>query len=161
MLYYTNNIMKSGIGDLPERLSLSKKCLDNIKFNDCEEVSDFIARCHNDVCGAQEYNKEQLLYTTLREALYYAHSQYIFHREYPSGKGFADLVLIPRPGNRIPAVVAELKWDKDARGPIAQIKERHYTQKVFEYTKDAILVGINYDPKTKEHQCTIERVCAP
>ena len=140
---------------------MSENVLNGITDNEPQIVGELIARYHNDVCGAQEYNKEQLLYTTLREALYYAHSQYIFHREYPSGKGFAVLVLIPRPGNRIPAVVAELKWDKDARGPISQIKERHYTQKVFEYTKEVILVGINYDPKTKEHQCTIERVCAP
>ena len=56
--------------------------------------------------------------------------------------------------------MVELKWDKDARGPIAQIKERNYAQKVFEYTKDVILVGINYDPTTKEHQCTIENVSA-
>ncbi len=149
------------MGGLTNALSMSENVLNGITDNEPQIVGELIARYHNDVCGAQEYNKEQLLYTALREALYYAHSQYIFHREYPSGKGFAVLVLIPRPGNRIPAVVAELKWDKDARGPIAQIKERHYTQKVFEYTKEVILVGINYDPKTKEHQCTIERVCAP
>ena len=161
MLYFASNIEDADLGDLSKVLSLSRRCLDSIEYNDCEEVSDLIAYVHNDVCGAQEYNKEQLLYTTLREALYYAHSQYIFHREYPSGKGFADLVLIPRPGNRIPGIVVELKWDKDAQGPIAQIKGRNYTQKVFEYTKDVILVGINYDPKTKEHQCTIENVSAP
>jgi len=113
---------------------------------------------HNEVCGAQEYNEEQLLYTTLREALFYAHTKYIFHREYPSGKGFADLVLIPRRGNDLPGIVIELKWDKTAEGPIAQIKERGYAQKVFECTKDILLVGINYDKDTKEHQCTIEEV---
>ena len=161
MLYFASNIEDADLGDLSKMLLQSRECLDNIESNDCEEVSDFMARCHNEVCGAQEYNKEQLLYTTLREALYYAHSQYIFHREYPSGKGFADLVLIPRPGNRLPGIVVELKWDKDAEGPIAQIKERNYTQKVFEYTKDVILVGINYDPRTKEHHCTIENVSAP
>ncbi len=158
MLYFATNIEDGNLGGLTDSLTLSKECLRNIRSNNCEEVSDFIASCHNDVCGAQEYNKEQLLYTTLREALYYAHS---FHREYPTGKGFADLVLIPRPGNRLPGIVAELKWDKDALGPIAQIRERNYTQKVFEYTKDVILVGINYDPQTKEHQCTIENVTAP
>ncbi len=33
---------------------------------------------------------------------------------------------------------------------------RRYTKK---YTKNIILAGINYDPKSKDHQCLIERLC--
>lgn len=38
-----------------------------------------------------------------------------------------------------------------------QIKEKQYTDSVLDYTGDILLVGINYDKKTKEHQCLIEK----
>lgn len=38
-----------------------------------------------------------------------------------------------------------------------QIKEKQYPDSVLDYTGDILLVGINYDKKTKEHQCLIER----
>ncbi len=38
-----------------------------------------------------------------------------------------------------------------------QIKEKQYLDSVLDYTGDILLVGINYDKKTKEHQCLIER----
>ena len=57
-----------------------------------------------------------------------------------------------------PAVVIELKWDKDARGAIAQIKEKDYTDALKDYQGDLLLAGINYDRKTKQHTCIIEKV---
>ena len=42
--------------------------------------------------------------------------------------------------------------------PIEQIKERHYASKINEFADSALYVGINYDPKTKEHECIIEEV---
>ena len=66
--------------------------------------------------------------------------------------------MIPRPCHLDkPAIVIELKWDKDAHGAISQIKEKQYPDSVLDYTGDILLVGINYDKKTKEHQCLIER----
>ncbi len=38
-----------------------------------------------------------------------------------------------------------------------QIKEKQYPDSVLDYTGDILLVGINYDKKTKEHQCLNER----
>ena len=58
----------------------------------------------------------------------------------------------------MPIMVVELKWNKSAEGAIRQIKERNYPQ-VFEgYGSDILLIGINYDEKTKVHTCEIERV---
>ena len=89
------------------------------------------------------------------------------HREYQTGKGFADLVLIPRKHVSKPALVIELKKDQAAQTAIDQIKERRYPQKVAEYTGDILLVGIrsamplatskNYDTQTKQHTCKIEK----
>ena len=81
-------------------------------------------------------------------------------RELPSGRGFADFVFIPKPEytGDYPALVVELKWNKDARTAIQQIKEKKYPDKVRQYTGKMLLVGINYDKKTKEHSCIIEKV---
>lgn len=58
------------------------------------------------------------------------------------------MVFIPR--KRFadkPALVVELKWNKDAVGAIAQIKEREYCQSLEEYQGNLLLVGVNYDKK--------------
>ena len=158
MMYFASCIKNADLGGLSKVLSRSEDVLRCIRYNDEERLSLLMGLSHDDVCGAMEYNKEQLLYTTLRESLFFAHRDYIFHREYPTGKGFADLVLIPFPGRDIPAIVVELKWDKSAEGPISQIKERNYPEKLFDYTGEVKLVGINYDKGTKVHECTIETV---
>ena len=80
-------------------------------------------------------------------------------REMPGGKGFADICFIPRKLHLDkPAVIIELKWDKKASGAIAQIKNRQYVDAVKEYKGNLLLVGINYDKKTKEHTCVIEKL---
>jgi hypothetical protein len=56
-----------------------------------------------------------------------------------------------------PALVVELKYNKDAQAAISQIKNRNYPQKISEYTGDILLVGINYNKNTKHHECEIER----
>ncbi len=91
-------------------------------------------------------------------AYYYARNDYIIHRELASGKGFADLVLIPRKNVDSPAIVLELKYNKDADSAIEQIKRKKYPAKVAQYTGDLLLVGINYDKETKRHECKIEMV---
>ena len=76
----------------------------------------------------------------------------------PSGKGFADICLIPRPMHMDkPAVVIELKKDKNAQGAIAQIKQKNYVKALEDYKGNLLLVGINYD-KDKKHTCVIEKM---
>lgn len=103
-------------------------------------------------------NDENSLACVLNIAYYHAKNDYIVHRELASGKGFADLVLIPRRNVKAPALVIELKYDKSADTAIDQIKRKNYSAKVAEYTGDILLVGINYDKKTKSHDCSIERL---
>ena len=55
-----------------------------------------------------------------------------------------------------PAIVVELKWDKDVSGAIAQIKNKEYCRSLEEYRGNVLLVGVNYDKKTKVHECMIE-----
>ena len=84
--------------------------------------------------------------------------EYIIHRELATGKGFADLVFIPRKNVDKPAMVIELKWNKSADTAIEQIKRKQYTDKTAEYTGEILLVGISYDAETKKHECIIEKI---
>lgn len=79
-------------------------------------------------------------------------------RELPSGKGFADLTFILRKKYpEKPAMVVELKWNRDAAAAIDQIKEKRYTDSLQDYSGDILLVGISYDRKTRRHECIIEQ----
>ena len=73
-----------------------------------------------------------------------------------TGKGYADVVMIPRtPEN--PALVIELKKDQSEGKAINQIKDKLYFLFLLLYKGNTLLVGINYDSNTKEHKCEIER----
>ena len=56
-----------------------------------------------------------------------------------------------------PALVVELKWNKGTETALQQIKNKRYPESILNYTGDILLVGINYDKDTKEHQCLIEK----
>lgn len=81
-------------------------------------------------------------------------------REFPSGKGFADIVLMPRPTCTQPAVVLELKYDKSADTAIEQIHDKRYVGVLSDFAGEVVLVGINYDKATKQHECKIEKLKA-
>ena len=69
------------------------------------------------------------------------------------------MCMIPRPCHLDkPAVVIELKWDKSAAGAIEQIMEKQYGNALKDYQGNLLLVGINYDKKTKKHECVIEAI---
>lgn len=81
-------------------------------------------------------------------------------REFPSGKGFADIVLLPRPTCNQPAVVLELKYDKSEDTAIEQIHDKRYVGALSDFAGEVVLVGINYDKATKQHECKIEKLKA-
>ena len=124
---------------------------------DADAVASGLDVAHDENTSILSYNDENSLACVLGLAYYYAKNDYVMHREYASGKGYADLVLIPRKNVSSPALVIELKYNKDAQAAITQIKNRNYPQKVAEYTGEILLVGINYDRGTKRHDCQIER----
>ncbi|MDR0928581.1 MAG: ATP-binding protein [Oscillospiraceae bacterium] len=117
-----------------------------------------IDRAHESVSILQ-YNDENALSYAIGLAFYSAMEYYTIIREMPSGKGYADVVYIPR---RLyadkPAVVIELKYDKSAEGAIAQIKEKRYPAALAEYHGNLLLCGISYDRESKAHQCRVERL---
>lgn len=80
-------------------------------------------------------------------------------RELPTVCGFADFAFIPKTesASSYPALIVKLKWNKSAKTALQQIREKKYPESIEQYTGDILLVGINYDKKTKKHQYLIEK----
>ena len=120
-------------------------------------VAERIAAIHHETASMLKYNDENSLTCVILMAYYSAKAHYMNPiMELPTGKGFADVVYLPKRERNVPALVVELKWDRSAEGAIAQIKAKGYADWVKGYTGDILLVGINYDKETKGHQCRIE-----
>lgn len=104
------------------------------------------------------YHDENSLSLVITLAYYNAVNEYLLIREMPAGKGFADVVFLPRRVSEKPAIIVELKYDRSAHEAVEQIKERCYAGALKEYRGKVLLVGINYDKKTKRHSCMMEEV---
>ena len=154
---YVNTVSVSDWGSVSKALKDSADTLNAIWQGREEQVSKAIEQAHFETSHIQ-YNDENALSYTISLALYAARNFYTIHRELAGGKGFADLVFIPKKQfAEKPALVVELKWDKSAEGAIEQIKDKKYFESLEEYQDNLLLIGINYDKKTKEHVCKIEK----
>ena len=119
-----------------------------------EKVASYIEQAHLETSHLT-YNDENALAYTISLAYYTARDSYTIVREYPTGKGYADIAFIPK--KDVPAMLVELKWKKDAKTALTQIKEKQYPKGLEKYADNLLLVGINYDPKTRKHTCSIEK----
>ncbi len=154
---YVNAVSVSEWGEVSKALRNSADTLQAIWLGKPSLVAKGIEQAHFETSHIQ-YNDENALSYTISLALYAARNFYTVFRELPTGKGFADMVFIPRkkfPDK--PALVVELKWDKGVQGAVDQIKNKQYCKSLEEYSGDILLVGINYDRKTREHFCVIEK----
>ena len=128
---------------------------------DTEAVAMGLEKIHSEYVSILQYNNENSLSCVITIA-YLSAMQYYFKpvRELPTGRGFADFVFIPKPEYVMdyPALVVELKWNQDADTAIQQIREKKYPESLLGYTGDILLVGVNYDKKSKIHQCVIEKI---
>ena len=153
---YVNSVAASDWGEVSKALKNSADTLNAIWQRRPAQVAEGIRQAHFETSHIQ-YNDENALSYTISLALYAARNFYTVHREMAGGKGFADLVFIPRRKfQEKPALVVELKWNQSAEGAIAQIGKKEYCASLEEYKGNILLVGVNYDKKTKEHKCVIE-----
>ena len=127
---------------------------------EADEVARRIEKIHMEYASSIQYNNENSLSSVLAIA-YLGTIPYYFKpvREFPTGRGFADFIFIPKPefARSYPALVVELKWNKGADTALRQIKEKCYPESIQDYAGEILLVGINYDKKTKKHECLLER----
>ena len=138
----------------------SADLLDATLDMDENAVAAGIEKVHEEYTSVIQYHNENSLSCVLTIA-YLSTMQYYFKpiRELPTGRGFSDFVFLPKPEYRydFPALVVELKWNKNAKTALDQIKRQHYPASIASYTGDILLVGVNYDKKTKVHECRIEK----
>lgn len=155
---YVNAVSVSDWGEVSKALKHSADLLHAIWKENEQAVAEGMERAHFETSHLQ-YNDENALSYTISLALYAAKNYYTIYREFPTGKGFADMIFLPRRKfQEKPALVVELKWDKSAGGAIRQIKEKQYCRSLEEYKGNILLVGINYSKKDKTHQCVIEKM---
>ena len=138
-------------------LKQSEDLLNATLEGDEEAVAKGIEAVHDENTSILSYNNENSLACVLSIAYYAARNNYIVHRELASGKGFADIVMIPRKNVDSPALLVELKYNRDADAAIDQIHRKQYPAKLEEYEGNLLLVGVNYDKETKTHSCKIEK----
>ena len=134
---------------------------DELLFDTIDGYADSVAEkldvAHEAYVSILQYNNENSLSCLVKMAYTTAPAYYNIEREFPAGKGFADMVFIPRKDTvDMPAILIELKYDKSADTAIKQIKEKRYAGKLSGYADKIMLVGVNYDKTTKKHECVIE-----
>lgn len=138
----------------------SENLLDATIDMDSRKVAEQIEKIHSQYVSVVQYNNENSLSSVLTIA-YLSSMQYYYKpiREMPSGRGFADFVYLPKPEytDEYPALVVELKWNKNAKTAMQQIKDKKYTESLSDYTGNILMVGINYDKSGKKHECIIEK----
>ena len=150
-----NNNRYAGVYDLIKNTDV---LLNDIWSLNSEAVAKIFDEAHQDHTSILTYNNENSLANVIAISLFLSTTNtYNVVRELPTGKGYADLVYLPKPGVNKLALLIELKFDKSAQTAITQIKEKNYLQFFKDYKGEVLLVGINYSKGTKTHQCIIER----
>ncbi len=150
-----NNNRYAGVYDLIKNTDV---LLNEIWSLNSEAVAKIFDEAYQDHTSILTYNNENSLANVIAISLFLSTTNtYNVVRELPTGKGYADLVYLPKPGVNKPALLIELKFDKSAQTAITQIKEKNYLQFFKDYKGEVLLVGINYSKGTKTHQCIIER----
>ena len=152
---FVASVEDSSWNETTKALLNSRELLEATWNQDEKKVAKYIEEAHLDT-SILTYNNENALSYTISIAYMYARNYYTIVREIPSGKGYADMVLIPKDDK--PAMIIELKWNQDVETAITQIKEKKYPKVLEEYKDNLLIVGITYDKKTKKHICRIEKI---
>lgn len=150
-------IRKSKHGDLIELVKKSDKLLKDTLEGNEGEVARAISDVHESGYAPTFYNNEQSLRYVIKMAYISCVDQYARIEELPSGHGIADVVFLPKRRSVLPAMLIELKWNKDELSALQQIKENNYPKVLKNYGGEIVLVGIDYNEKTKKHSCKIEK----
>lgn len=151
-------IKNTSWGEIIKSVKESEALLKSVWAMDSEAVASGIEKAHYET-SVLTFNDENALSYTISLAFYAAREYYSVFRELPTGKGFADIVFIPkRKAADKPAMIIELKYDKSAQGAISQIKDKKYVESLLSYKGNLLLVGINYNKDTKKHECVIEKI---
>ena len=92
---YVNAISTMSWHGVADSVESSRKLLEALWAMDADTVASGIDKAHEEMSILQ-YNDENSLSCTVNLAFYFAREYYTMIRELPSGKGFADICMIPR-----------------------------------------------------------------
>ena len=154
---FLNAVEDTSWSRLVDAITASRNLLDATIAGNEQAGARSIDIAHDENTSILAYNDENSFACVLTVAYIWARNEYVIHREYATGKGYADLVMIPRRNVSKPALVIELKFNHSADTAIDQFKQKNYPAQIAEYTGDILLVGISYDKESKQHTCRIER----
>lgn len=148
-------LRKSKHASLVELVRKTDQLLKDTLEGNSDVVAKAIADVHDSEYAPTYYSNEQSLRYVVKMAYISCVDQYAKVEELPSGHGIADIVFLPKRRSTLPAMIVELKWNKDAEGAITQILDRNYPKVLTNYGGKILLVGVNYDENTKTHDCVI------
>ena len=161
---FINCIEDGGWKPVMDAIRNSEELLEATLEGDETKVASMIEQVHQENTSILKYNDENALACVVSLAYYSAKKDYLVYRELAGGKGYADMVFVPRNTTNRPAIVVELKWNQSAGAAIDQIKKRQYVECLKGYTGEVILVGVNYNAgkegydEYKKNDCQIEKV---
>ncbi len=155
---FDNLLQNAQHTELAKLITDSKKLLQDTLNGNETAVAETIEHVREMNYAPMFYNNEQALRYVIKFAYIICIDYYLKVEELPTGKGIADVVFIPKRDTSLPAMIVELKWNKTADSAIEQIKKRNYPAIMMGYAGEMILVGINYDVKSQDHSCKIERI---
>ncbi len=144
--------------ELARAVKMSDKLLDATISMDSDTVAKLIESAHFAETTTKNYHDEQALRHVVIMAYITSIDHYMRFEELASGRGYSDILFLPKRMASKPALLIELKWDKSVDKAVSQIKERHYPEimKKFGYKGRILLIGLNYSTKTGKHTCKIE-----
>lgn len=151
---FITSIKASNWNKVTEMFRNSNNLLEATWNGENDKVAVCIEKCHYETSILQYHDENALAYTIYLSYIT-AKDYYTVVREFPTGKGFADIVFIPKSDK--PAMIIELKYDKDIETGITQIKNKNYPEALENYRDNLLLVSVNYDKKNKKHECSIEK----
>ena len=139
------------------RVRESTQLICDTVHRNADAVAAQIEKIHAEETALLFYNNEQALRSVIKLAYFSYKDFYLKFEELPSGKGYADLIYLPKKSSPLPALVIELKWNQDVEGAIAQIRKKNYPAALDGYGGEILLVGISYEKDGgRRHRCVIE-----
>jgi len=109
---FRDAIKGAGWNSVIDAIKCSKELLSNTLMQKADVVAKEIEKIHLENTSIISYNDENALSCVITLAYYSAKAEYTLFRELPAGKGFADIVFVPKKATDKPAMLVELKWNK-------------------------------------------------
>ena len=158
MLEFDYALSQTTGAETMRRVQESKRLIEDTKAMNAGAVAAQIEKIHMEESSPLFYNNEQALRGAVKLAYFAYRDHYMKFEELPGGKGFADIVYLPKMYENYPVLIVELKCNDTPGGAIEQIRKNQYPDAIKGFKGRILLVGISYDKADKRHECKIEEL---